>query len=117
MIGLGYPAPSLCQQRWFDPGGVAGRPPEVSVIATCGRLDELGEYPADQSEVVMVASSLGGGKRILVSAKSVVQHRLRELGPGNRSALAPSSRAWMLGSVSSSVRASSPRAAESTGET
>ena len=62
----------------------------MRLAASGGRLDQLDQGPAEETEVVVFGGALGGGERRLVAAETVVQHRGRVLGQCDRPSLTPS---------------------------
>jgi hypothetical protein len=51
------------------------------------RLDELGQRPAVEAEVVVLTGSPGGGEGLLVAADAVAQHRCRVIRQTDRASL------------------------------
>ena len=53
-----------------------------------GCLDQLGQRPAEETEILVLAGALGGRERGIIAAQAVVQHRGRVLGEAERASLA-----------------------------
>src|SRR5918996_2534137 len=64
----------------------------VKAASSAACLDQLGERPAAERQILALACQYGRGMRSFVAAEAVVQHRPRILGDGDRLTLAVCSR-------------------------
>ena len=78
-------ARALLELRQRRGGLVGGAGPRA-------RLDELGERPAEEPQILVLARAPGGGERGRVPAEPVVQHRRRVLGQADRPPLSAGGR-------------------------